>query len=102
VTIASQGFLRRHPGEGANRSSGDAYAPYWNPNPTVNEQYKAGGYDYNHRVAEQRHLYLYDPIFCATARKQDGSGYSGAADHWMGTPTPVSTYYLLWTRRTHH
>jgi len=96
VTVASQGFFGAIEGEGSNTSTGDAFAPYYNGKPTVNSRYDSSGYEYDIVAKSDGTVYLYDPIFCATATKKDGSGHSGAGDHWLGTPTPVSTYYIMY------
>ena len=95
VSISSQGFFGAIEGQGSNRSTGDAYATYYNPYSTKNTQYNDDGYRY---IVEGGSaggsVYLFDPMFCATVSKT--SGHSGAGDHWLGTPTPVSTYYILY------
>ena len=96
VTVSSQGFFGAIEGEGSNTSTGDAFAPYYNGNPTLNTNYNPAGYEYDIVAKSSGTVYLYDPIFCATAMKQDGSGHSGAGDHWLGTPVPVSTYYIMY------
>ena len=97
--LASQGFFGAIEGEGANRSTGDAFAPYYDGKPTVNTQYNANGYDYTVTVPGNfATVWVYDPTFCATATKNSGSGHAGTGDHWLGPndPTGVSTYYQLW------
>ncbi len=97
VTVSSQGFFGAIEGEGSQTSTGDAFAPYWNPKRTVvNSRYDSGGYEYDITAKTSGTVYLYDPMFCATSTKQDGSGHAGAGDHWLGTPTPVSTYYIMY------
>jgi hypothetical protein len=96
VTVASQGFFGAIEGQGSNRSTGDAFATGYNPKPTVNSQYVADGYRYIVQAGSTNGtVYLYDPAFCATSTKPSG-GHAGAGDHWLGTPVPVSTYYILW------
>lgn len=98
-SLSSQGFFGAIEGEGSNRSTGDAFAPYYNGKPTANGQYNANGYDYTVVVpAAGATVWIFDPGFCATATKNSGSGHAGAGDHWLGpnNPTPVSTYYQLW------
>ncbi len=95
----SQGFFGAIEGEGTNRSTGDAYATYYNGKPTLNADYKAAGYDYTVVVPSAgASVYIFDPTFCATAIKTTGGGHAGAGDHWLGpnNPTAVSTYYQLW------
>ena len=92
----SQGFFGAIEGEGSNTSTGDAFAPYYNANPTLNSAYNSAGYEYDIVANSTGTVYLYDPMFCATATKQDNSGHSGAGDHWLGTPVPVSTYYIMY------
>ena len=94
--VSSQGFFGAIEGEGSNTSTGDAFAPYWNGNPTVNDQYNPYGYEYDIVAQSSGTVYLYDPIFCATSTKRDGSGHAGTGDHWLGTPTPASTYFIMY------
>jgi hypothetical protein len=94
--VSSQGFFGAIEGEGSNTSTGDAFAPYWNGNPTVNDQYNQYGYEYDIVAQSSGTVYLYDPIFCATSTKQDNSGHAGTGDHWLGTPTPASTYFIMY------
>jgi Flp pilus assembly protein TadG len=98
VPTSSQGFFGAIEGEGSNRSTGDAFATYYNNKPTLNSQYSSDGYRYNIVAAAAGTVYIYDPIFCATANKASGGGHAGAGDHWLGPndPTPVSTYFILW------
>jgi hypothetical protein len=99
VSISSQGFFGAIEGEGSNRSTGDAYATYYNPNPTTNSQYTKDGYRYEVTAATSGKVYLFDPVFCPTSTKTGtgSGGHSGAGDHWLGTTaTAVSTYYILW------
>jgi Flp pilus assembly protein TadG len=98
-TLTSQGFFGAIEGEGANQSTGDAYATYYNGKPTLNANYKATGYDYDVVVPTSgATIWVFDPTFCATATKTTGSGHAGAGDHWISpnNPTAVSTYYQLW------
>ncbi len=94
VSISSQGFFGAIEGQGSNKSTGDAYATNYDGKPTINGQYTSDGYLY---VVEGGSaggsVYLFDPMFCATVSKS--SGHSGVGDHWLGTPTAVSTYYIL-------
>jgi Flp pilus assembly protein TadG len=99
ASVSSQGFFGAIEGEGTNRSTGDAFATYYNPKSTKNDQYNAKGYDYTTVVPTgNATIWIFDPTFCATATKTTGSGHAGAGDHWLGPndPTPVSTYYQLW------
>jgi hypothetical protein len=98
-TLASQGFFGAIEGEGSNRGTGDAYAPYYDGKPTANAQYNARGYEYTVVVpGSGAKAWIFDPTFCATATKTTGSGHAGTGDHWLGpnNPTAVSTYYQLW------
>jgi hypothetical protein len=98
-TLPSQGFFGAIEGEGSNRSTGDAFAPYYDNKPTVNGQYNSKGYDYTVVVPTAgATIWIFDPTFCATATKTTGGGHAGAGDHWLGpnNPVPVSTYYQLW------
>lgn len=84
--------------QGTNRSAGDAYGTYYNPNPTLNNQYVQPGYQYAIDVpagAGATNIDLYDPTFCAVDDQK------GTGDHWIpwnqaGQPA-VSTYYTLWS-----
>jgi Flp pilus assembly protein TadG len=98
-TLASQGFFGAIEGQGSNRGTGDAFAPYYDGKPTVNSQYNAKGYDYTVTVPGNfATIWVFDPTFCATATKTSGSGHAGAGDHWLSPndPAAVSTYYQLW------
>jgi Flp pilus assembly protein TadG len=84
--------------EGANRSYGDAFGTYYNPSPTLNNQYDPTGYQYGIVIpagAGATNIDLYDPTFCAVGDQK------GAGDHWIpwdATNWPaVSTYYTLWS-----
>jgi Flp pilus assembly protein TadG len=84
--------------QGTNRSAGDAYGTYYNPSPTLNNQYDARGYQYAIEVpvgAGATNIDLYDPTFCAVDDQK------GTGDHWIawdaaGWPG-MSTYYTLWS-----
>lgn len=109
-TLTSQGFFGAVEGQGANRSTGDAFATGYNSDPTANstatsgglivQQYDPNGYEYQVKVtAGGSTLYVYDPTFCATT-SGPGGGHLGAGDHWLSTtnhsaPVAVSTYFLL-------
>ena len=109
-TLASQGFFGAVEGQGANRSTGDAFATAYNSDPTANDaahsgglivqQYDPNGYEYQIKVtADGSTLYVYDPTFCATT-SGPGGGHLGAGDHWLSTashnaPVGVSTYFRL-------
>ena len=95
VSVSSEGFFGAIEGEGSNTSTGDAFAPYYNGNPTLNSQYTADGYRYIIQANAAGTVYLYDPVFCATST-MSSSAHAGTGDHWLGTPTPVSTYFILW------
>jgi hypothetical protein len=100
VTLTSQGFFGAIEGEGSNRSTGDAFATYYNPKPTVNAQYKADGYRYEIKAASGGTVYLFDPLFCATSTKTGAGsgGHAGAGDHWLADATATnkpSTYFIL-------
>jgi len=84
--------------QGANRTYGDAYGTYYNPNPTLNNQYDYRGYQYAIEVpvgAGATNIDLYDPTFCAVDANK------GTGDHWIpwdqATSPAVSTYYTLWS-----
>lgn len=84
--------------QGTNRSAGDAFGTYYNPFPTLNNQYVQPGYQYAIDVpagAGATNIDIYDPTFCAVDDQK------GTGDHWIpwdlgGWPT-VSTYYTLWS-----
>jgi Flp pilus assembly protein TadG len=97
VTVTSQGFFGAIEAEGSNTSTGDAFAPYYDGNPTLNPKYNSAGYEYDVTANSAGNLYLFDADFCATSDKKDGSGHAGAGDHWLGAnPVGASTYYLLY------
>jgi hypothetical protein len=104
-TLASQGFFGAIEGQGANRSTGDAFATGYNSDPTGNTQYDPKGYDYTIEVpTDGATVYVYDPTFCATT-SGPGGGHLGAGDHWLSTTNhntavPVSTYYSLWDTKS--
>jgi Flp pilus assembly protein TadG len=84
--------------QGTNRSAGDAYGTFWNPNPTQNNQFDPNGYQYAIEVpagAGATNVDLYDPTFCAV------DDVKGTGDHWIpwdqaGWPA-TSIYYTLWS-----
>ena len=84
--------------QGTNRSAGDAYGTFFNPNPTLNNQYDSRGYQYAIEVppgAGATNIDLYDPTFCAVDDQK------GTGDHWIAWDSAgwpgVSTYYVLWS-----
>lgn len=84
--------------QGTNRSAGDAYGTFYNPNPTQNNQFDANGYQYAIEVpagAGATNIDLYDPTFCAVDDQK------GTGDHWIPwslTNWPAaSIYYVLWS-----
>ena len=81
--------------QGANRGYGDAYGTYYNPSPTLNNQYDYRGYQYTIDVpvgAGATSIDLYDPTFCAVDPNK------GTGDHWISGPTNgMSTYFTLWS-----
>ncbi len=95
TALASQGFWGAIEGQGSNRSTGDAYATGYDPKPTLNADYDPKGYDYTLEMPAGGKVWLFDPTFCATS-DGPGGGHFGSGDHWLGTATPVSTYYQLW------
>ncbi len=98
-TLASQGFFGAVEGQGSNRSTGDAFATYYDGKPTLNSQYDPDGYDYTVDVpGNGATIWIFDPTFCATATKTTGGGHAGTGDHWLGpnNPAGASTYYQLW------
>ena len=82
--------------QGSDRGNGDAFAAYYNPNPTLNTQYDANGYQYAIVVpagAGSTNIDLYDATFCAVDPTK------GTGDRWLSDPTfpSVSTYFTLWS-----
>ena len=81
--------------QGANRGYGDAYGTYYNPYPTLNNQYDYRGYQYTIDVpvgAGATNIDLKDATFCAVDANK------GTGDHWIDGPTSgMSTYYTLWS-----
>ncbi len=84
--------------QGSDRTYGDAYGTYYNPRPTLNNQYDYRGYQYAVEVpvgAGATQIDLYDPTFCAVDANK------GTGDHWIpwnqATWPAVSTYYTLWS-----
>jgi Flp pilus assembly protein TadG len=84
--------------QGADRSNGDAYGTFYNPNPTLNNQYDPNGYQYAIEVppgAGATNIDLYDPTFCAV------DPLKGTGDRWLpwdqsGWPA-MSSYFSLWS-----
>ena len=105
VATTTQGFWGAVLGEGSNKGNGDAFNPYYDGNTsTLNSQYTSDGIRYQITAAAAGKVYLFDPVFCATASKSSGSGgHSGAGDHWMhtttgyasDTPNGENTYFTL-------
>ena len=94
----SGNFWAAAEGQGADRTYGDAYGTYYNPKPTLNNQYDYRGYQYAIEVpvgAGATNVDLYDPTFCAVDDNK------GTGDHWIpwnqATWPAVSTYYTLWS-----
>jgi hypothetical protein len=122
--LASQGFFGAALGEGSNKGNGDAFDPYYDGAlTTLNSQYTSDGVRYQITAASTGSVYLFDPLFCATAAKTGtgSGGHAGAGDHWMSfstdpnnTPNGENTYYTLydtnnlplapglWTNVAHH
>jgi hypothetical protein len=99
-TLSSQGFFGAIEGQGANRSTGDAYATGYNSRPTPNADYDPKGYEYQVEIPQNGgSVYIFDPTFCATT-SGPGGGHLGTGDHWINSGSvnaePVSTYYRLW------
>ena len=68
--LASQGFFGAALGEGSNKGNGDAFDPYYDGNlATLNNQYTSDGVRYQITAASNGSVYLFDPLFCATAAK---------------------------------
>jgi hypothetical protein len=83
--------------EGAENVNGDAYQPFYDDNsPAVNNpDYEADDF-YNYAVemppgATGGSVYVYDPVFCATATNK------GTGDRWFGGDAdPVSSFFELY------
>jgi hypothetical protein len=94
----SGNFWAANEAQGTNRSAGDAYGTYWNPNPTQNNQFTPLGYQYAIEIpagAGATNIDIYDPTFCAV------DDVKGTGDHWIpwnasGWPA-LSTYFTLWS-----
>ena len=105
VSVSSQGFYGAVLGEGSNRGNGDAFNPYYDGSTSVlNSQYSSDGIRYEIKALAAGNVYIFDPVFCATATKASGSGgHSGAGDHWMhtttgyasDTPNGENTYFIM-------
>ena len=66
--------------QGTNRSAGDAYGTYYNPDPTLNSQYDSARLHVCDRRpvgAGSTNIDLYDPTFCAVDDQK------GTGDHWI-------------------
>ena len=93
----SGGFWTVVAAQGSDRGNGDAFGSYYNPNPTLNNQYLQKGYDYAIDVpagAGSTSIDLYDPTFCAVDPTK------GTGDRWLNAPTTwpsFSTYFSLWS-----
>jgi Flp pilus assembly protein TadG len=107
VSIASQGFYGAVLGEGSNKGNGDAFNPYYdNYNSTsLNDQYTSDGIRYEIKAVSSGSVYIFDPLFCATASKSvaGSGGHAGAGDHWLkfgsnpnNTPNGENTYFTLY------
>ncbi|HEY4634785.1 MAG TPA: hypothetical protein VIH00_12790, partial [Candidatus Limnocylindrales bacterium] len=94
-----RGFWATMLTQGADDVNGDAYLP-------ANEQ---GGGDSNPEYSPSKYydyavempsvangsVYIYDPVFCATA----SNGQYGTGDRWFGSATPTSSFFELWDTR---
>jgi hypothetical protein len=94
-----RGFWATMLTQGADDVNGDAYLPQ-------NEQ---GGGDSNPEYSPSKYydyavempstangsVYVYDPVFCATA----SNGQYGTGDRWFGSATPTSSFFELWDTR---
>ena len=83
--------------QGANRNYGDAYGTYFNPSPTLNNQYDAQGYQYAIEVpvgAGATNVDLYDPAFCAGVHQRARRPLDPVEPEWL---TRVSVYFILWS-----
>ena len=80
--------------QGADRANGDAYGTFYNPNPTLNNQYDSRGYHYAIEVppgAGATSIDLYDPTFCAV---DAGKGTGDRWLPWNQTGWPVDVHLL--------
>lgn len=88
TSISPRGFWGALLTKGSNRTSGDAFSPYYNPNPTVSADFRAGGYDYTAEfTGANGRVWVFDPEYCAVGRGSTGSvsgQYLGTGDHWLG------------------
>lgn len=92
----SQGFWTVIAGQGSDRGNGDAFASFYNPEPTTNSDYDPNGYMYAIEVpsgAGSTNIDLYDPTFCAVDPN------AGTGDRWLSSPSwpAMSTYFTLWS-----
>ena len=101
-TLPQQGFWATVLTRGANRSNGDAYSTYYNPNPTLNTAFDPNGYSY---IVEFQPgtsggaVWIFDPIFCATGKKTTTPFQRlGLGDAWYSVASTrnVTTEYKLW------
>lgn len=102
--LASQGYWGAVETRGAQRGSGDAYSTGLDSAQTggINAGYDPLGYSY---IVEfpagtvNGKVWIYDPIFCATGRRNSGTtNRLGAADVWLSTSLSrlVTTEFKLW------
>jgi Flp pilus assembly protein TadG len=92
----SGGFWTVVAAQGSDRGNGDAYAAFYNPEPTLNGDYDANGYMYAIQVpagAGSTNIDLYDATFCAVDPNK------GTGDRWLSSPgwPGMSTYFTLWS-----
>jgi hypothetical protein len=101
-TLAQQGFWGAVITKGANRTNGDAYSTYYNPQPTLNTAFDPNGYSY---IVEFQPgttggaVWIFDPLFCATGLKTTSPFQRlGVGDRWYNTLSTrnVTTEYKLW------
>src|SRR2546430_3398378 len=101
-TLAPQGFWGAVETKGANRSNGDAYSTYYNPNPTLNAAYDPNGYSY---VVEfpagtaGGAVWIFDPLYCATGHRTTSPFQRlGVGDLWFNSSVSrgVTSAFNLW------
>jgi len=102
--ISPRGFWGALLTKGSNRTSGDAFSPYYNPTPTVSTDFRPDGYEYTAEfTGANGRIWVFDAEFCAVGKGTAGTvanQYLGTGDHWLdkpsGTYDSVTTVYRLY------